>query len=549
MKMRLQIASVLPAPAKAEPVGSQGKGVFGATLQAVMGLPDTARTQLATIGTPPGKLTPLNTNNEAGKLDGPIEELAGQVHWMSKEASGGSSSSGFPAQPADQGEPIEGTVVSQTGLEGSAISKKPLTGSVAQTPTIEQAIIQSSIVKTPQVTSESDPIRQPRAGAKPGPTASSKSTSSQSLHKAETTHVQLHATADQSSGMVTPVLPLSDFVVPAVKAQLDGSHSAPSQPASNLVGSRVHGQGQSGPVPVQSMTTSQAAASNKSFAALGSQLLTHAGAAATARGGETLRGPTSVTADRIAGSQPASPSAEKSSATIVASATRPLQSKAAHSVAESSEGAATQTDVRTLKDAEQKTGTEGKSTVEVSMPAQSSPAPATVEHQAAPNLSPANLQGTEKGIAPHRPEASAAQMLQRMDMAASPGVVQLRADARRLDVGVSSATLGWVEVRATSGPSGRIDATLQTQNDVSAHVLAGQSSEISSYAREHSVQLGQVSVGVGTGGSTQGDSSSTRHGSQDENATPTREEVVRSQTSTQQAHHAADVVSLINVRV
>jgi hypothetical protein len=296
------------------------------------------------------------------------------------------------------------------------------------------------------------------------------------------------------------------------------------------------------------MTTSQAAASSTSFAALGSQLFTHPGAAVAVGGGQALRGPTSITADRVAGSRPASPSPEKSSAAIVASATRPLQPKAAHSVAESSEGAATQTDVRTVKGAEQKTGTEGKSEVKVSMPAQSSPAPATVDHQASPNLLPANLQGTEKGIAPHRPEASAAQMLQRMDMAASPGVVQLRADARRLDVGVSSATLGWVEVRATSGPSGRIDATLQTQNDTSAHVLAGQSSEISSYAREHSVQLGQVSVGVGTGGSTQGDSRSTRHGSQDENATPTRE-VVRSQTSTQQVHHATDVVSLINVRV
>lgn len=133
-------------------------------------------------------------------------------------------------------------------------------------------------------------------------------------------------------------------------------------------------------------------------------------------------------------------------------------------------------------------------------------------------------------------------------MAASPGVVQLHADARRLDVGVSSATLGWVEVRATSGPSGRIDATLQTQNDASAHVLAGQSSEISSYAREHSVQLGQVSVGVGTGGAPQGESRSTRDGAQDEYETPTRE-VVRSQTSTQQVHYASDAVSLINVRV
>jgi hypothetical protein len=170
-----------------------------------------------------------------------------------------------------------------------------------------------------------------------------------------------------------------------------------------------------------------------------------------------------------------------------------------------------------------------------------------VEHQAGPNLSLAN-HGTEKGIATHRPDASAAQMLQRMDMAASPGVVQLRADARRLDVGVSSGTLGWVEVRATTGPSGRVDATLQAQNDASAHVLAGQSTEISSYAREHSVQLGQISVGVGTGGSAQGESRSNYHDSRDENARPTGDGV-RTPANTEQAYHTADAVSLISVRV
>jgi hypothetical protein len=202
-------------------------------------------------------------------------------------------------------------------------------------------------------------------------------------------------------------------------------------------------------------------------------------------------------------------------------------------------------DVCTVKDAEQKIGTEVKSEVKVSMPPQGQ---AVVEHQAAPNLSLANLHGTEKEIATHRPDASAAQMLQRMDMAASPGMVQLRADARRLDIGFSSGTLGWVEVRATTGPSGRVDATLQAQNDASAHVLAGQSSEISSYAREHSVQLGQVSVGVGTGGSMQGESRSNYHGSRDENATPTGD-AVRTPANTDQADHTADAVSLISVRV
>ena len=138
MKMRLQIASVLPAPAKAEPAGSHGKGMFGTTLQGMMGTPDIARTPLGAIGGPPGKLAQLETNIEVGKPGDPIEKLAGQVHRISEEEAqtGLSSSGSFHAQPADQREQIEGLVVSQPevsqpglaqpGLEGSAISKKPL---------------------------------------------------------------------------------------------------------------------------------------------------------------------------------------------------------------------------------------------------------------------------------------------------------------------------------------------------------------------------------------------------------------------------------------
>ncbi|HEY2003418.1 MAG TPA: hypothetical protein VGG80_13925, partial [Acidobacteriaceae bacterium] len=164
-----------------------------------------------------------------------------------------------------------------------------------------------------------------------------------------------------------------------------------------------------------------------------------------------------------------------------------------------------------------------------------------------PNLAPTILHETAKTIATHRPEASVAQVLQRMDGATSSGVVQLRADARRLEVGVSSSSLGWVEVKATTGAAGRVDATLQAQNDASAHVLAGQSSEISSYAREHSVQLGQVSVGVGTGDSAQGESRSTDNGARHGNATPVKE-AVRPPASAEQAYHAEDAVSLISIR-
>lgn len=116
----------------------------------------------------------------------------------------------------------------------------------------------------------------------------------------------------------------------------------------------------------------------------------------------------------------------------------------------------------------------------------------------------------------HRPEVlteapraqpSAAQVLQRMDTPPLDGTV-LRADARHLDVGVSSGILGWVEVRATASSSGRVDAAVHVQTNSSAHILTAQSKEIATYAREHSVELGQLSVGVGTGDSGRGHSRS-----------------------------------------
>ncbi len=154
--------------------------------------------------------------------------------------------------------------------------------------------------------------------------------------------------------------------------------------------------------------------------------------------------------------------------------------------------------------------------------------------------------GAEKPIATHRPEAGAAQVLERMDLGGSSGAVPLRSDARRLDVGVSSGTLGWVEVRATTSASGRVDATLHVQNDASAQVLTSQSRDISDYAREHSVQLGQVSVGVGTGDSAQGQSHSTD--TRDGNGPRPRGTAVQTLADTEQTYHAADAVSLISVR-
>jgi hypothetical protein len=148
--------------------------------------------------------------------------------------------------------------------------------------------------------------------------------------------------------------------------------------------------------------------------------------------------------------------------------------------------------------------------------------------------------------AAHRPQENTAQVLQRMDAAAPSGAVQLRADARHLDVGVSSSVLGWVEVRATASSSGRVDAALHVQTNSSAHMLTAQSKEIATYARDHSVELGQLSVGVGTGDSARGHSrSSMQDGVDKDDIAPVRRAMTLASNEAQQS---TEKVSFISVR-
>jgi hypothetical protein len=132
-----------------------------------------------------------------------------------------------------------------------------------------------------------------------------------------------------------------------------------------------------------------------------------------------------------------------------------------------------------------------------------------------------------------------------MDTAAPSGAVQLRADARHLDVGVSSGVLGWVEVRATASSSGRVDAALHVQTNSSAHLLTAQSKEMASYAREHSVDLGQISVGVGTGDSARGHSRSMQAPHSEDRAPVKR--ALKTAVSNE-PHHPAEKVSFISIR-
>jgi hypothetical protein len=172
-----------------------------------------------------------------------------------------------------------------------------------------------------------------------------------------------------------------------------------------------------------------------------------------------------------------------------------------------------------------------------------------VQHPPSPNTpapSPA-MHRPEALTESHRPQENTAQVLQRMDTAASSGAVQLRADARHLDVGVSSGVLGWVEVRATSSSSGRVDAALHVQTNSSAHMLTAQSKEIATYAREHSVELGQLSVGVGTGDSARDQSRSSMYeGVGKDDIVPVRRAM--KSLASNEPQQLAEKVSFISVR-
>jgi hypothetical protein len=202
-------------------------------------------------------------------------------------------------------------------------------------------------------------------------------------------------------------------------------------------------------------------------------------------------------------------------------------------------------DTRVQKTSQIKIEAEQKFQVPANFPSHIAPVPAS-QHQAVINLPQVTFHDAQKEVLAHRPQAGAAQVLQRMDMAIPTGAVQLRAEARRLDVGLSSGVLGWVEVRATAAASGRVDATLQVQNDSSAHMLASQSRDIADYAREHSVVLGELSVGVGTGDGAGGDAPSAH--SDERNGSATRGREPRPKENEEHTYRPAERLSFISVR-
>jgi hypothetical protein len=411
---------------------------------------------------------------------------------------------------------------------------------------VQKTLTQSMIVQNlSAVTLQGDNQKQSPAGVILAGAASIKD-GPRAKHKTETKADERSHPGDSPLPVASPViLQQINVVISVPTLQADGPRSVPVKPSSKAVREGIPDQAVTSRGPFPAVVSSHGASRGTSF---------------TTPKSLTMAQPPGVIASKE-GTPPESVSSETNSVSHTNMLLAPPLTGKANAglqvlpnqdphpqIAHATNGLGTNgvlDDPRVLKEAEKGIGAELKPEVKGSVSVSPIPIPPALQHPQLPTASPAVTHDAEKTMATHRPETSAAQVLQKMDFAGPSGAVQLRADARRLDVGVSSGALGWVEVRATT-QAGRVDATLHVQNDASAQILTSQSREISDYAREHSVQLGQVSVGVGTGDSAQGQSHSTH--TRDGNAIRARGTTAQSLVDTEQMHPAADAMSLISVR-
>lgn len=551
MKLRLQFAEMLPASPKLGTDASHGDGAFGTAMEEIMATSASGKPSLVeispalpgqppTIGMHPGTAKPYQSV-DIPAIEIPAENQVPQL---------GAPFATMPHQEA--AEQRESFQVQESLGRGSQhpTAKAPLSSEQSLAEEAKQTIdARTLLLQSPTLLLHASSQSLTDATSSDAPTI--KDASSHAKHRTETMPDGPTQPADGRTAGVLPVSPTIDVVVPIPTlepngaAQPDGLPPASLKPSSKAASGNTPGRDapRQAPVPVAALNHGDMRA------------------AVATQGYPTMmqpRGTTANTGDKLPESVPSNGQTENSTKTHLTA--QPVErtstsaavtpNQASHTqVAASADSAETnvkQTDIHAPKEVDRKTISEVKSEVRLNAAGPFTQTPPAVQHQMSPNLSPPVTAGAEKAVAAHRPEAGAAQVLQRMDLAGSSGAVQLRADARRLDVGVSSGSLGWVEVRATTSPSGRVDATLHVQNDASAQALTSQSREISDYAREHSVQLGQVSVGVGTGDSAHGQSHSTD--ARDGNGPRSRGTTVRPLADTEETYHSADAVSLISVR-
>ena len=539
MKLRLQLASLLPATAKADPADVFGKSAFGTTMREMM----------ATLSS--GKSSPAGISQASLVMQAQLKKNSGDVN--TAEAS---------AVCADEGGQMD--VASKILLEGQSKSlqeptlTEPLAAQMAQGRDEKPGEQISVLPQQPQLIAGrgEQPLQSP-AGTQPHLSPVGKDEFSRTRHMAGgSAGMETHPAVDGppynlplpqpisvdvplvSSPISIPVpLPIPEpggskptalTASPQVdrghlRAQ-DASRRAPVQP---VIAS--HGELRDGPLttpasPAQAQTrTIVAATSNKVSAPASSD--------------------TNIEHSPHAHLVPATDEKANARAGVPPNQNHHPQAAASAEFVANSK----QMDGGAQKQSEGKGGAEQESESIGNVPHHLAPTSFTVQHQADSNVPPPVFHGTQRVVEDHRPQATAAQVLQRMDMAAPSGAVQLRADARRLDVGVSSGALGWVEVRATTAASGRVDAMLHVQNDSSAYALASQSREITNYAREHSVPLGELSVGVGTGDSAREESRNAHNDGRNGNSKPARE-MMRPPAQDEHTYSPADAVSFISIR-
>jgi hypothetical protein len=557
MKVGLQLASALPALAKAGLPGSQDKGAFGTAMQEKMegGTPSgTGLLDVTVPGRPPKQSQPqLEEHLETGKSDRSTDGLAIEVQVAAQRVRNGVPF-GLPQQDAIQNELLKGRTAHSSNEERSPAPKEVCSAQVMKVLSGEEPIIQRTVVgKLPRVMSGEgyEHVEPAVRGEKPHPSLPANAPSRTRSETKTIRDKRIHSANGLSSPVqLTQVLsadPLPNLVVPMSAQQSNEARQAPSEAYSNDTHDHAHDGGESHRRSVSPIAPNHVDPHGAQFVPSKPSMTTDVSTVAAGATGRFLHVPRSTANPaHSTDTAPAPLRNENASVGAIPAAREASRPRAAHPV-DGVEVKAPPADAHTLKESEKKIATEMKPEMMATIPGYSTAAEVPTPQPGAQNLAPAVPQGTEKAMEAHRPEGSAAHVLQRMDMGVSSGTMQLRADARRLDVGVSSSDLGWVEVRATSGPSGRIDASLHVQNDVSAHLLSSQSKEISDFAREQSVPLGQLSVGVGTGDRERGGSHPAPDRTRDESETQTRG-TARTPANQEGIYHLTDTVSFISIR-
>jgi hypothetical protein len=557
MKLRLQLAEMLPTSSKPGIDASHGDGAFGTAMEAMITTSASGKPSLVEMPPGlPGKQPAIGTHPGTAKPYQSIDsiDIPTEIHTANQMPQLGAPFATMPQQQAaEQKEPVQ-VQDSQGQSSQHPVAKAPLPSEQPLPEEAKQSIDARALLLQSPVVQEMHESPQSSPGATSPDATAIKNASSHAKHKAETMPDEPTQPADgQASGALPVISQPIDVVVaiPTLKLngpapQPDGSPSASLKPSSKGAGGHPPGHEAPRQAPILGAAFNHGDLRAAPVATPGDPVTLQPPGTAASKGDKLTESvPSNGKSGNSTSTHLTAQPIGRANASVVVPPNQALHPQGAPST-DNAEANAKQTDIRAPKEAESKATSDVKSEIRFNVSGLLTPTPPAVQHQLSTNLSPAMTAGAEKAVATHRPDAGAAQVLQRMDLASSSGVVQLRSDARRLDVGVSSGSLGWVEVRATTSAPGRVDATLHVQNDASAQVLTSQSREISDYAREHSVQLGQVSVGVGTGDSAHGQSDSTdaRNGNQPR----PRGTAVRPVVDTEQTYHGADAVSLISVR-